>query len=121
MNARKIPAVLREHYWLVAGQVHFNIGDESLHRNLNCLIRTDRQMFNHANMAKSQQLLQMRMINETFQDNLPEGYTVTDVFILSVNHLGVMTAAEYQEGFDAVVTDAETLTQKLDKERQARS
>lgn len=106
-----------EHYWLIAGQVHYTHGEgHKFHRNLNCLIRTDRQAFAHVNMAKAQQLLQMRLMNETFAGGPPEGFQIIDVFLMNVSHLGRMTPEEFSEGFAALATEqnkAEEILEKL--------
>lgn len=120
-KAATAPVATLQHYWLVAGQVHYDFSESAVfHRNLNCIIRTDRQSFAHANMGKAQQLLQMRLLNEKFPPEGPgEGFKITDVFLMSISYLGQMTVEEFQEGFaemSAEQSKAEALLEKLRKD-----
>lgn len=113
------PVTPIEHYWLIAGQVHFSTGDGTdFHRNLNCIIKTERQAFTHANMAKSQQLLQMRLVSETYPEAPPAGFKITDVFLMGVSHLGYMTQTQFAEGFSDLVAEQTKAAEVLENLRK---
>lgn len=119
MKTSTKPVTPIDHYWLVAGQVHFTLGDNVGHQHcLNCIIKTDREAFAHVNMGKAQQLLQMRLLNEIIGEQPPEGFKILDVFLMSVSHLGRMTPEEFQEGFAELSTEqskAEEVLRELRK------
>ncbi len=107
------------HYWLIAGQVHFEFGDSIAHyRNLNCIIKTDRQVFGHVNLAKAQQLLQMRLMSENFKEGPPEGFRITDVFTMAISQLGLMTDDEFARGYDDLVGEQDKAANLLDQIRK---
>ena len=98
-----------EYYWLVAGQVHYQLSDshglQQFQRSLNCILKTEREAFAHVNIAKAQQLLQMRLLNEAFTEAPPADFKITDVFMISISHLGRMSADEFQQGYDALAAE----------------
>ena len=113
------PAAPLEHYWLVAGQVYYDFAENAkFHRNLNCLVRTERDCFPHSEIAKAQQLLQVRLMTENFPDGPPAEFKITDVFMLSINHLGRMTPDQFAEGFAALASEQSRAAELLEKLRK---
>jgi hypothetical protein len=87
--------------------VHFTLSEGASSRNLNTLVQTKEPYFSRAELGKAQQILQVRLMRETFPENaIPADVKVTDVFILSVSALGLMSDEEFQKGYDALVKEA---------------
>ncbi len=94
------------HYWLVAGQVHYTTAAASHRRNLNTMVSTKPSYFSRADLGRSQQVLQARLMKDTFPNNhIPSDLLITDVFVISVSQLGQMTRAEFEKGYEALLAE----------------
>lgn len=84
-------------YWLVGGEVvTANKKNLEKRRRLNTLVITQDPRFTRQDLAKAQQALMHRYLNEK---QLEKGESFTDVFIMSINLLGEMTEKEFNVGF----------------------
>ena len=119
MSRLKPPIAILQHYWLVSGEVHFTLGDNTaLHHKLNAIVKTGRHGFAHVNMAKAQQLLQMRLVNEQFPEGPPAGFQIMDVYLAGVSHLGMMTEKQFAEGFEELAAEQSKAAELLEKIRK---
>ncbi|TIN00982.1 MAG: hypothetical protein E5Y34_11035 [Mesorhizobium sp.] len=89
----------KKYHWLFAGQV-LTLDSKGTQRqtNLNAVLLTEGPCVTRKDLAKAQQAIILRF-NQVAQPVV--GSNITDVFMLSVNNLGLMTQAEFHEGFPA--------------------
>lgn len=88
-------------YWLFSGHVvttHRN-GTEHVKR-LNVMLLTDDVQITRMDLAKAQEGMQQRFVNECQQ--IP-GFRISDVYIESFGLLGQMTTEAFNAGFDKEV------------------
>jgi hypothetical protein len=97
---------MKSHYWLIAGQVLFTIGENTLNRSLNTLVTTKNPFLTRSDMGKAQQAIQVRLMRETFPENeIPADLKIHDVFIASASSLGAMTPEEFNAGYDDLLKE----------------
>ena len=91
---------LRQHHWLVAGNVHYTqpANADQTHRSIsfNTLLITKQQHINRHDLARAQQAMMQRFVTETEDGKTGQ---IVDVFIIAINHLGVMSEQEFHKGF----------------------
>lgn len=90
---------MKKHHWLVAGNV-IATGPKGQvgQKGLNTLITTEQPIFTREDLSRAQNGLMHRFVTETPQE---KGAKIVDVFILSVNNLGLMTQEEFDGAFAA--------------------
>lgn len=81
-----------KHYYLMAAQVVYSVDGNNGMVNLNVIIVSDEMMVTRAQLGRAQQQAQVRFFKEYDTEQKSK---VSDVFILSISHLGEMTAKDF--------------------------
>lgn len=93
-----------KHHWLIAGNVVAVAGKGQVgQKGLNTMVRTSTRHFTRADIAKGQEALMQRFLEETPKEQAGK---IVDVFIISISHLGLMTQEEFDGPFSAPTTSA---------------
>lgn len=83
----------KQHYYLMAGQVRYEVKGESFTVNLNTLLQNEDQRVIMKDIGQTQQAMQVRFFREVMAPS-PD-VIVKDVFIQAVSYLGHMTEEEF--------------------------
>lgn len=90
-----------KHHWLVAGYVIYadpnNPDQENGQVSLNTMITTTEQALIRDDLGRAQAGLMQRFVLETTVGKTSQ---IKDVFLIAITHLGLMTEAQFQQGFD---------------------
>lgn len=94
----------KKHHWLIAGNV-MAAGPKGQvgQKGLNTMVTTSEHVFTRADLATAQEGLMQRFVKETPKERAGQ---IVDVFILSVNYLGLMTREEFDGPFAAAAPAA---------------
>lgn len=86
-----------KHHWLVAGNVvATGANGQTGQRGLNTLVVTSEAIFTRVDIATAQEGLMRRFLNETEQ---AANTKISDVFVITINHLGQMTHEQFEGAF----------------------
>lgn len=85
-----------KYHWLVAGNVVAGANGKVGQRGLNTIVVTNTIIFTRADIATAQEGLMRRFLTET--ENAQDT-KISDVFIISVSHLGFMSQEEFDGPF----------------------
>jgi hypothetical protein len=117
---RKAPKQVRQHHWLVAGEITFSMKQEdgSFEQHLakqNCVVFSTENRIRVQELGKAQQTLQMQLFSKMGSDKaMLENIEVTNVVILGFIYCGHMTQAEFNEAPQGLIVQ-EKGTSELDK------
>jgi hypothetical protein len=96
-NPVKVPSAKKNHFYLVAGMVIFNIeGDgegQTRSHMLNTMIKSPENQGTLERLGRAQQAIQMRLAGILGEDAAKS--TVVDVVIMSISYMGYMSDKEF--------------------------
>lgn len=93
-----------KHHWLVSGNVIVTSKSGTRQRGLNTLIMTDKPVFTRVDIARAQEGLMRRIVSETAMTKHDK---ISDVFVIAVSNLGLMTEEEFEAGFVEALADTQ--------------
>jgi hypothetical protein len=88
----------KSHFWLVSAQVvTANKTGKENRNSMNALLNTENGVITRNDLAKAQ-----RAVLGRFTTSCPQipGHEITDVFMMSISHLGLMSQEEFHAGFN---------------------
>lgn len=83
----------KQHYYLMSGQVRYEVKGETFTVNLNTLLQNENQFVIMKDIGQTQQAMQVRFFREVMAPS-PD-VILKDVFIQAVSYLGHMTKEEF--------------------------
>lgn len=91
----KVPSAKKNHFYLVAAMVTFNIEGEEGTRShmLNTMIKTKDNFVSLENLGRAQQAVQMRLAGILGEDSAKSN--VIDVVVMSVSYMGYMSEKDF--------------------------
>jgi hypothetical protein len=95
-----------KYHWLVAGNVVAGANGKVGQRGLNTLVVTGQPIFTRADIGTAQEGLMRRFLNETEQ---AANTKISDVFVISVSNLGLMTHEQFEGAFAEEATGSEEI------------
>lgn len=92
-----------KYHWLVAGNVLATAPKGAVgQKGLNTLVTSEKAFFTREDLAKAQDGLMQRFVAET---QMTKDTKIVDVFIISINNLGLMTQQEFEGSFAAATSE----------------